>query len=375
MVDWKPVFVLPNIELTEPIEGDLAALAPAHDPRVTLLSRTHANLQAFLRKFTDAFGVKQTPSVLLIQSDAPQSFYDIGTLASFRDLVAVAVVAYNRALALTYSRQPRILFGNTFALYPWMIDRNYEYLLSRTPAHLGLHVVKEFRGQSSPELSRMRLGPGSIDEPLLSELVARWRRCYESPRPNWSDLALFRSLNMAYHASLLPAASDTTLYDIGRLISLWVSAFEILVHPGGRGKTNREKVFGLLEEVPCEALGCVERSYDTGGKIKVKRTLGSWIYQNLCDRRNDFLHGNPVTPESLLLPVSGRRLFDYAGPLYRFALTAFLPLVFKHEVQSPADPQAFGAYHSSWYAFRSAQRTIEDALLTAVRTPTGQDDT
>lgn len=57
----------------------------------------------------------------------------------------------------------------------------------------------------------------------------------------WDDVALTRSLNMAYHASLLPAGTDTTFYDVGRIVSLWVSAFEILVHPGGNGQASQAK--------------------------------------------------------------------------------------------------------------------------------------
>ena len=143
-----------------------------------------------------------------------------------------------------------MLFGEAFAIYPWMLDRDYEHIIGNTPAILGMHEVTKFRGQSSPALFRTQLDVSDLDQPLLTELLARWQRRYKASQPQWEDIALFRSLNMAYHASLLPAASEATFYDVGRLVSLWVSAFEILVHPGGTGQANRDKVFSLIEKTP-----------------------------------------------------------------------------------------------------------------------------
>lgn len=94
-----------------------------------------------------------------------------------------------------------------------------------------------------------------------------------------------RSLDMAYHASLLPTLSDTSFYDVGRLISLWVSAFEILVHPGGNGVAKRDRVLALLERTSWQRAACAATTYETGGKTNVGRTLAPWLYQALNDRR------------------------------------------------------------------------------------------
>jgi hypothetical protein len=365
MTKWSPVFVLPNIEIGEPIDGEIAILAPAHDRRVVDLAQAHPNFKAFLGNFSDAFGVRLAPTIVLVRADSPKSFYTVDALASFRDLIALSVIAYNRALELKYPRGHRVLFGNAFSFYPWMIDKDYEYLIGRTPAILGLHEVSKFRGQCSPELFRMDLRSSAIDEPLLRELLMRWRRRYAVAAPAWPDIALFRSLNMGYHASLLPAASDTTFYDVGRLLSLWVSAFEILVHPGGDGVANRDKVFDLLEGVCWGLSGCSEKRFETGGKKKINRTLGSWLYQALYDRRNDFLHGNPVAHADLQFSGSGRNLFEYAAPLYRLALTGFLPLVFTRTMPSRGDAEAVGSYIAEHSAFSRPQRMFEEALLTA----------
>ena len=367
--DWTPVFVLPNIPLEAAIGCDIAALAPAHDRRVAALKRAHPTLRRFLNRFADNFGQKFEPTVLILNTAAPPIFRDVTALASFRDLVALSAVTHGRALELRHPRGHRVLFGEAFAIYPWMLDRHYEDVIGSTPAILGTHEVSCFKGQSSPALFRTSLGESDVDQPLLAALMARWRRRYEATEPAWDDVALMRSLNMAYHASLLPAGTDTTFYDVGRVVSLWVSAFEILVHPGGSGQANRDKVFEMIERTPWAIPASGQLAHDTGGKTKVKRTLASWLYQVLYECRNDFLHGNPVERSNLFLATPQRTIFEYAAPLYRIALTAFLPLAHHVPMPSADDPTAFGAYIADRMDFMGPQKNAEEALLTATRPP------
>ncbi len=368
MTDWEPVFVLPNIKLAESIDAKLAVLAAIDDGRVASLRQSQPTFDSFISRFTDAFGEKLAPTVLLVRADALETF-GIEALSSFRDAIAIATVAYNRALELKSPRKGgRVLFGNAFAFYPWMTDRNDEYLICRTLGIGGLHDVTAFRGQSSPELFCSCLDLSDVDVPLLDELLDRWRRCYGEPARSWCDIALFRSLNMAHNASLLPAASDETFYDVGRLISLWISAFEILVHPGGDGKANRDKVFDLLERINWEDSRCAEKRFPTG-RQQGHRSLASWLYQSLYDRRNDFLHGNPVKPSALQLREFGPNLFCYAAQLYRMALTAFLPLALRADIPSASDTEAFAEYTAEGITFSDYQQAYEDALLTAQPSP------
>jgi hypothetical protein len=251
-----------------------------------------------------------------------------------------------------------------------MIDRNFEHMIAWTPAIGGLHDVRKFSGQSSPEIFPMTLSKISIDQPLLQELIQRWRRRYTDRKPAWNDVALFRSLNMAHQASLLPAGSDTTLYDIGRSIVLWVSAFEILVHPGTHGQADFGKVFDLIERVPWALRLSGFRRFITGTKeCRSRRTRASWIYWHLYKARNDFVHGNPISRRSLVLKDSKRNLFEHAGPVYRLALTAFLGLAFTRPIPPVQNAAEFGEYIVERANFRSYQRAIEEALLTARAKP------
>ena len=366
---WTPVFVLPNIPLETAIGSEIAALAPAHDRRVAALKRAPPMLRRFLNRFADNFRQKFEPAVLILNTAAPPIFRDVTALASFRDLIAISAVTHGRALELRHPRGHRVLFGETFAIYPWMLDRHYEDVIGSTPAILGTHEVSSFRGQSSPALFRTPLSESDIDQPLLAALMARWRRRYEAAEPAWQDVALMRSLNMAYNASLLPAGTDTTFYDVGRVVSLWVSAFEILGHPGGSGQANRDKVFEMIERTRWAIPESGQLAHDTGGKTKVKRTLACWLYQMLYECRNNFLHGNPVERSNLLLEIPQRTIFEYAAPLYRIALTAFLPLAYDVPKPSAKDARAFGAYIADRMDFMGPQKNAEEALLTATRRP------
>jgi hypothetical protein len=368
-VGWTPVFVLPNIPLQAAIGCDIAALAPAHDPRVTAIKRAQPMFRRFLNRFSDNFGQKFEPSVLLVRATAPPAFFDISALASFRDVIAIATTTYGRALELRHRRRHRVMFGEAFAIYPWMLDRHYEDVIGSTPAILGTHEVASFKGQSSPAIFRTPIDEGDIDQPLLIALMMRWTRRYEAAEPAWADVVIMRSLNMAYNASLLPAGTDTTFYDVGRVVSLWISAFEILVHPGGNGRANRDKVFELIEKTPWAFPASAALAHDTGGKTKVKRTLASWIYQALYDCRNDFLHGNPVDRAKLILPLPQRTVFEYAAPLYRMALTSFLPLIHTKPMPGADDAKALGAYIAERMDYMAPQQSAEKALLTATQPP------
>jgi hypothetical protein len=372
--EWLPVFALPNVALDKAVETNVVALVPPHDTRAKGLRRQQPAFSQFLRHFSDNFGVRFEPALLLLKADAPKMFFDIGALSSFRNLIAICTIVQNRALEIQHPHNHRAVFGEVFAFYPWMIDKHYQHLIGKTPALLGIHQVSKLKAQSSPALSRAKVSVSSLDTPLLHDLLRRWERRYRVEQPDWLDEKIFRSLNMAYHASLMPALSDATFLDVGRLISLWVSALEILVRPEDRD-VRREHVLNLLDKAHWERRVLNEKSYKTGRNGNVKRTLAAWLCNRLYDCRNDFLHGNPVDQNSIRLPHTNRYVIDYAAPLYRTALAQILlPRV--NQPESPlANADASGTFNSARYSFLRSQRIIEDALLTAMAKPESSEDT
>lgn len=371
--DWTPILVLPNVRLTDPIDSRLAVLAPSDDARVRAYAAAHPYFARFQRSFTDPFGRKIHPSVLLVHDDAPASIRTGEALASFRDLIALSVIPYNRALELLYPRQHRIVFSNTFAFHPWSVSRDEDCLIALTPAMSALDDVDKFRGQSSPDINPMPLTPSDLDVPLLTELLKCWHRRYAG-RPRWKERALFRSLNMAYQAAHTPAIIATTIFDIGRALALWVSAFEILVHPG-KGKSGLDAVYTLLESSKWAIKSSGIRRFraherdNNKKKSAVRRVVACWIYGQIHRTRNVFLHGNPVSAGYLFLKGSEHHLADYAAPLYRLALTAYLPISFTRKMPEINQSKACGRYIADHMEFMSYQKEIERAL--AVRKSRG----
>lgn len=318
-MSWLPMVVLPNIHVRCRVEANWAAIVGQQDARVKDIRRDDPVFDVFLERFTDAFGVKHRPSVVLMQPEAP-STYRIGrAIASLRDLLAMSVIPYKRAQVLK-AQHPgsgiSSLFSDAFDFYPWMVDKNKEYLVLSNPALLALHKVETFAGQLTPGISASVLD--ETDEPLLECLIKRWERRYATHTPEWSDTALFRSLNMANQAARTPFVTAGMFYDQGRLVALWVSAFEILAHPGGDGNVNASFVKRILSG-----------NHSTAPRKPLERTdrtIRHAIYDQLNKARNDYLHGNPVEDDRLLLPGGKWDLTQYAAPLYRLMLMEFLEL-------------------------------------------------
>jgi hypothetical protein len=135
------------------------------------------------------------------------------------------------------------------------LSKDNNALAASTPAFRGFHDVKRFRVQSSPELPVVRIEDRDVDTTILDALISRWRRYYFGRTPRWEDRALFRSLNMAVEAGSIPA-NVRTVFDLGRSVSLWVSALEILSHP-------RVEKASLLT-VYRSAAGSMRRIFRTG---------------------------------------------------------------------------------------------------------------
>jgi hypothetical protein len=365
--DWIPVAVLPNLYTRRTIEGEHVALVPPNDPRVAAYISAHPILGEFLGRFTDAFHTPLETVVFIARENAIARFNDTqGALLSFRDLVALSVVPYARSNGLVYGGTNRISYANSFWLHPWMVEN--DALTASTPAFSGFHVVEEFHGQSSPELPLMQLS--EQDEPLFDALLARWKRHYLGKRQRWQDRALFRSLNMAYQAAQLPAGKGPTLYDLGRIAALWVSAFEVLAHPRTYSSGLRY-VYPLLERVSYLDRKVRRRKYvayaGSAKKPWPHRPLPCWLYGRLYRGRNAFLHGNPVSPKTLQPRDLKVSLFWLAPSLYRLALTGALNLAFPKQLPKGGTEEQIGKLLAERMEFNEPQRIAERALLRARR--------
>jgi hypothetical protein len=363
MPTWIPMFALPNIKVEETIEVDGMAMATIADQRLGELAALHPSFAYYLDTFCTEFGRQTCPSIIIRRDDTTELYRSVDALAGFRDAIALSVLPYVWSDFLRYGHAPEIGYSDSFSIYPWMLDKNYEFVVMRSVGQIALEEAHELKPQCVPGVTPRILTKRNIDRPLLTALLKRWPERYSTTNPIWEDRALFRSLNMANAAARLPANAEGTEYDIGRCISLWVSAFEILVHDGDSGV---QFVYDNFEKADWHLSKCKETIYEPHG-YKVgqdKRNLACWVYGKIHKARIDFLHGNPITDTTLLIPESGRFLLHYAPILYRMALTARLDL--KWTEIPPDDPAKKRDYEERWFDFRYFQGNMEAALATAL---------
>jgi hypothetical protein len=222
------MFLLPNIEVRKAIEADGLALVSLHDPRLQALAEKHLKFADYLNRFTTEFGQQIQPSVIIWRNDSPENYHNVEALGAFRDVVAMSVIPQSWTRAMRYDKPGNVRYSDYFTFYPWMIDKNYDRVVTQTINMVGLHEIRQLRGQSSPGLSPTVLDDEPIDEPLLKALLLRWENAFKTDKRSTEDTQLFRSLGMANAAAQLPGGAGVTKHDIGRSIALWSSAFEIL---------------------------------------------------------------------------------------------------------------------------------------------------
>jgi hypothetical protein len=363
MDEWTPMVVLPNLDMRCTFECKHAAIVPLADYRVEKLCANHPRLAIFLSKFSEQFGDQVFPSLLLLHTDAPESYFTAEAVTAYRDILSLSVVPYARALRLHFNRASNLVFTNIFQFYPWMLDKNFEKMLLVNPALTHVHLLEEFRGQTFPEQSQASIMEGDIDWPLARELINRWIVRFSEKDAEWEDKATFRSLNMANEAARIPALTAATFYDVGRSLALWVSAYEILAHPGGTGKSDFNTVSTKLESVKWNDAKLKATAY-TVGRLPQQKQLATWICKKVYDLRNDFLHGNDVEPGALTL--NGKVIIDFAACLFRLMLTGLLDLHFNTPMPPSSNTDAVGRYIAQRMKFNRFQDKYEEALLTAI---------
>ena len=367
IMPWLVLSVLPNLDLSVVVAADQVAIVPAADPRVVALREGHPNLDQFLSRFHSSHGQAVHPAVVLFDTAAPDSKRTGEAMVGIRNALAVSVVTNQTAQALLYPHGHRILFTDPFDFYPWNLDRDFEHMISITPASMALHQVQDFSGQPSPGSPIHALSQFDVDQVLLEQILVHWNAAYRRPKMDDMQRALFRSLNMASAAMRMPATTAATIFDYGRQCGLWVSAFEILTNFEA-GQANLGTVLALLEKKRFHIRGLNARRYRVqyrGQQTSVN--LAQKLYERLYRVRNDFLHGNTVNARSLEIKSSGRFIGHFAPLLYRCALRNFLDLRFVPLVEPTNLEERIAAQFAS-QEYEEAQLDCEQALGRA-RTP------
>jgi len=358
---WSPVWAMPNVTLDEAINASHVALAPSHDQRVLEFAKREPVFGVYLKAFRNEFGAQFQPTIGLAHEDARKSVFTVTAFGGFRDAVCMSAVIAGQTRTLQRGHPQGVLFSDAFDVYPWFPSSQWNgHLTAFTPALKALHSVNDLRPQSAPALGKRSLSPHHLDEPLLKAIVDRWERCFAAGNESVEDRRLFRALDMARAASKLPGGVDASEFDAGRSVSLWVSAFETLAHD--ERYSDFGQVIALLNRVEWlrPKLKTPDRDVSHKGN-PVRTNLAGELYRRFHHARTAFLHGNPLTDETLTLG-NGKSILPYAGPLFRMALTASLSLKFP-ELPSGADETAMGRYVAERMEFNGPQQDCEAVIL------------
>ncbi len=107
-------------------------------------------------------------------------------------------------------------------------------------------------------------------------------------------------------------------------------------------------------------------AHSIGRDAPTKRIYASSLYAKLNWLRNQFLHGNAISPTALALAPGAGHPGDYAPLLFRMALTAFLDINWSVPMPSISEPEKVGQWISDRHDFTHAQRVIEQGLRIAI---------
>src|SRR5229473_7045924 len=288
---WSPLFLLPNMCINVPFENEYLAIVSPEDERCLEINSRHPTFLPFLNRFTDTFRRKIIPSVLLMRDAAPDWLKHMEAVGGFRDILSICAVVYNRTAVLIHHLPRNYQYSNSFEFYAYALTTDYQRLVTNNPALSGMDLVQEFYGQTTAGLPVSNWDRLDCDKMLLKALLAEWERRFANPTPTWRSLALFRSLNMAHAAAQIPGVVGVTNYSLGRNISLWVSAFEILVHPE-KDDSGVKQVYALLNQVDWRTQACKDNTYSCyegrGKKKGQPRNLACWIYGEINHARIDY---------------------------------------------------------------------------------------
>jgi hypothetical protein len=364
------MFSFPGVHIRASVEVPSLALVHSSDGRIQNLAAQDEHFKSYLDRFSTEFGDSVQPSLLIWEDKGPQAYQSTEALAAFRDALAISVVTSIWARCLKYNRTEKLRFTNWFNIYPWMVGKETKYVVMKNTAIFGLHETRLLRAQTSPGLLQEVVSEREIDRTLHAELMVRFQRRFGGAKPRWDDVKLFRSLSMANSAALLPSQGDFTPYDAGRAIALWVSAFEILAHPG-EGKSGPLTVYDLLEKADWHLTVCKEARHSCMAPPAYRRSrnLGCFIYSRMNAARNDYLHGNPVSDVQLNNAPFERFIPEFAAPLYRMALTGFLGLQFDEQPPTSGEQKAHDDWVDRWCEYTKYQRDVEAAIATFNSSP------
>lgn len=325
MEEWVFISVFHNLSISNKIESKYVVITPHDDPLTQAIRDRSPAFSQFVDNFKDQFGRPFAPSLFFLHKSVKP---DLEAIIAFRNLLAISSIVESWERFICHGTQlDYYKFSNYFELYPYSLSKDEKDLIAHTPSIFGLDEPAEFQGQCSPEIARSHPTTRFYDSTLFGALSKQWVKYFiERKRKEWKSRALFRSLEMAFRAAGLPFRNQGTIHDYGANIALWISAFEILTHPGDE-YVNLNKILEFLGNINFATKKLNRKRYN--GPKNERLNLVQKTYFEMHVARNRFLHGNPVNTSDLFpgRNLKCNSLIVLPPVLFKCALYNFLGLL------------------------------------------------
>ena len=330
---WEIYFFLPDLRIEKDIVLDHIGLVSSKNEIITDLCKKSKITDRVANNFFDQFQRQKSPSFLIINLHSPDKIKTLEAIVDFRNIYAISAIIKGQENAFRYENLYNPIFSDFFNFYPITITKDNRSLLISSPATLGVDKPECFCGQTNPGIpDHLTAEP---DEIIFEELLKYWERKYLNGKHiKWKIKALFRSLEMAFHASAMPYKNHSTIFDYGTSISLWVSSFEILTH-NFRENLNLWTVIDCLESYSWSNKDISRRLYKLDYHDRVNRcnrderiSIVSRLYKDIYFARNDFLHGNKLKKGNIY-PFRNNKINPlnyFAALIYKVALISKLDI-------------------------------------------------
>jgi hypothetical protein len=330
----KYVMTIPSLDIHDAIETSDLVLVGSRDPRYLAACNDSPNLADYLSRFSSPFGRKLSPSIVLRDTLFPKVTAE--RLSSFRNAVAVSSVLESRVRSYIYQRAIGCFSTEMFEFYPVSLASDEKDLITRTVLEQGLaNPISSFHGQSSPAVIYPQNLDFGYEKCLLEALVAFLDGRATTPDGRRFRSKVLLSLQFAYYALSTPFSHLGSAVDYGVALSLWVSAFESLAHPGDQDVTFSH-VSSLIRSVPWFSARLRRSGYSAvGAKVAGKQTtLPVQSYGRLFQTRNKYLHGGKFP----------KGQFEYQQRKNRVPLQFQVPALYRCVLLSELAKQSYGAY-------------------------------
>lgn len=320
-MEWRIIYALPNVKLSKPFDARFISIVPYNDERIGLICKSNCSAEKLMKCFVNEINESIEPSALILNVNAPLQVKTNEAVSAFRNIVAISVIMREWGNVRQGNNSFGPLFSNSFDFF-LLTPSLFGGFNCKTPA------VDSFLSENVP-----LIGMPSIcvpvatvfeyDTVIFANLIKIWELVYVRRMKNADYIKILRSLEIAYHALSVPMKNESTIFDFGVNISLWVSALEILAH---NGYANKKRVIELLGKYKWKNSKLNARWYtvvlNKSRGIKEKVNLIQKMYDDLYVARNSFLHGDRVTYRKLYLfeDKNKKHKLIFAPIIYRFTL-------------------------------------------------------